>query len=278
LSATVSAIPITATVVVIVVAVAITTPTEHLTFSRAFLGHRRRIAALTLLAVSILVLIRAFGVSTAVSTVPVATTDIIYVVAFSIALPLMHAAVFRALSIRVDKRLVQTRATEAVAIVILEAATVSSVPVASAVVILVIALFISNPSEHLAWLATLGFRWIQARAVSTVLKRCRFQLLVCFSTTVATVPVATTLIVAVVTVAITFPRFHCALRYALVVTFEIGVTTTAIGTVLVIVLLATAVSTIPSAAAVVILVVTVAIATERVHRTRSIAIDSRVLA
>ena len=173
MSATVSAIPITATVVVIVVAVAITTPTEHLTFSRAFLGHRRRIAALTLLAVIILVLIRAFGVSTAVSAVPVATTDIICVVAFSIALPLMHGTVFRALSIRVDKRLVQTRAFVTVAIVILEAATVSSIPVASAVVIFVIALFISNPSDHLAWLAAFGFRFIQARAFITVQKRCR---------------------------------------------------------------------------------------------------------
>jgi len=173
LSATVSAIPITATVVVTVVAVAIATPLEYLTFSIAFLGHRRRIAALTLLAVTILVLIRAFGVSTAVSTIPVATTDIICVVAFSIALPLMHGAVFRALSIRVDKRLVQTRAFVTVAIVILEAATVSSIPVASTVVIFVITLFVLNPSEHLAWLAAFGFRFIQARAFITVQKRCR---------------------------------------------------------------------------------------------------------
>ena len=173
MSATVSTIPITATVVVTVVAVAIATPLEYLTFSIAFLGHRRRIAALTLLAVTILVLIRAFGVSTAVSTIPVATTDIICVVAFSIALPLMHGAVFRALSIRVDKRLVQTRAFVTVAIVILEAATVSSVPVASTVVIFVIALFVLNPSEHLAWLAAFGFRFIQARAFITEKKRCR---------------------------------------------------------------------------------------------------------
>jgi len=107
-SATVSAIPITAAVVVIVVAIAIATPLEHLAFPMAFRGHRRGIAALTLLAVTVLVLIRAAGVSTAVSTVPVATADIICVVAFSIALPLMHGAVFRALSISMDKRLVQT--------------------------------------------------------------------------------------------------------------------------------------------------------------------------
>ena len=63
MSATVSAIPITATVVVTVVAVAIATPLEYLAFSIAFLGHRRRIAALTLLAVTILVLmIRAFAI------------------------------------------------------------------------------------------------------------------------------------------------------------------------------------------------------------------------
>ena len=105
MSATVSAIPITATVVVTVVAVAIATPLEYLAFSIAFLGHRRRIAALALLAVSILV---AFGVSAAVSAVPVATTNIICVVASPIALPLMHGAVFRTLSISVDKRLVQT--------------------------------------------------------------------------------------------------------------------------------------------------------------------------
>ena len=145
-------------------------------------------------------------------------------------------------------------------------------------VISVIAVFISNPRDHLAWLAAFGFRFIQAPAFTTVLKGNRCQFLVCFCTTVTAVPVATALIVAVVTRAITFPHFHSALWYALVVAFEEGVTATAIGTILVILLGATAVATVPSAAPVVVLVVAVAIATELVHRTRSIAIHSRVLA
>ena len=119
-------------------------------------------------------------------------------------------------------------------------------------------------SEHLAWLAALGLRWIQARAFTTVVKGRRCQFLVRFCATVAAVPGATALVIPVVTRAITFPHFNCALRDALVVAFEEGVTTTAIGAILVIVLGATAVATVPSAAAVVVLVVTVAIASERV--------------
>jgi hypothetical protein len=86
-----------------------------------------------------------------------------------------------------------------VPIIILEAATVSSVPVASAVVIFVIALFVLNPSDHLAWLAAFGFRFIQASAFITVQKRCRCKFLFCFCTTVATVPVAAAVIVFIVT-------------------------------------------------------------------------------
>ena len=189
---------------------------------------RSRIAALTLLAVTILVLITAFGVPTAVSAVPVATTDIIFVVAFSIALPLMHGAVFRALCILVDKSLVQTRATMTVTVIVLEAATVPSIPVASVVVIFVVTVFVLNPSLHLAWLTALGFLWIQTSAFFTVQKRFRCYVFVCFCTTVTTVPVATALVVAVVTVAITLPRLDFALGYAGVIAFEEGVTTAAI--------------------------------------------------
>ena len=140
----------------------------------------------------------------------------------------MHGAVFRALCILVDKSLVQTRATMTVTVIVLEAATVPSIPVASAVVIFVVTVFVLNPSLHLAWLTALGLLFVQASAFSTVQKRFRCYVFVCFCTTVTAVPVATALVVAVVTVAITLPRLDFALGYAVVVAFEEGVTTAAI--------------------------------------------------
>jgi hypothetical protein len=101
-AAAVSAIPITAAIVVLVVAVAISTPPKHLAFAVTAGGHGR-IVALTLGAEAVLVLSRGECVPATVSTVPVATANIVIIVAMPISLPLMHGAVFCALGVSMDK-------------------------------------------------------------------------------------------------------------------------------------------------------------------------------
>lgn len=105
-STTVPAVPIAAADIVFVVAVAISAPSEHFAFTVALVGHRR-VEALAFLAVGVLVLRSFLGVSTAVPAVPVATTDVVVVVAMAIALPLMHSTISFALSVFVNKRLVE---------------------------------------------------------------------------------------------------------------------------------------------------------------------------
>lgn len=57
-----------------------------------------------------------------------------------------------------------------VKIVVFESTAVASVPVASAVVVLIVTLFVSSPSEHLAFLAAFGLRFVQACALFAVQK------------------------------------------------------------------------------------------------------------
>ena len=110
-----------------------------------------------------------------------------------------------------------------IVIIVFGSTAVASVPVAAAVVVAVVALFVLNPSKHLACLVAFGLCVVQTLALVTVFERICSVFLVSFQTAVATVPIATALIVGVITRAVTLPCLHSALRDACAIAFEVGI-------------------------------------------------------
>ena len=166
----------------------------------------------------------------------------------------------------------------AVAIIVFEPTTVTTIPVASTVVVAVVAYFVTHPGQHFAWLAAFCLRFIETCTFITVCERLRSQLFVGFCATVATVPITTTFVIEIVAVPVTFPGVDVTFRYADMFTLEVGIVAGAIHTVVVIIFVSTAVATVPTASAIVVLVVAITVTTEMIHCTRAIAIYARVFA
>jgi len=147
-AAAISSIPVTATVVVVVVTVAVPTPGKHFAFTVARVPYTW-VFALAFLAIGILQLCALFRMSATVSAVPIAATVVVVVVTVAVALPLMHGAVFHAV-VRVDVLLIQAGADVTIVIIVFGSTAVSSVPVAAAVVVAIVAPLVAFPSKHLA--------------------------------------------------------------------------------------------------------------------------------
>jgi len=147
-AAAISSIPVTATVVVVVVTVAVPTPRKHFAFTVARVLYTW-VFALAFLAIVILQLCALFRMSAAVSAVPIAATVVVVVVTVAVALPLMHGAVSLAVG-RVDVLLIQAGADVTIVIIVFGSTAVSSVPVAAAVVVAIVAPLVAFPRRDLA--------------------------------------------------------------------------------------------------------------------------------
>jgi len=214
---------------------------------------------------------------TAIPAVPATAADIVVVVTIPIALPCMYCAIFFAFGI-VNVFLILARTGVTVAVIVFEPATVTTIPVASTVVVTIVTDFVTSPCQHFACLTTFVFFFVPAGTRLAVCKRQRRQFFVGFDTTVTTVPIATTFVIAIVTIPVTFPSVNITPRHAGMVTCEIGVVARAIVTVVIIAFAPTAVSAIPTASTIVVIVVAIAVASEMIDRTRPFTILARILA
>jgi len=89
--------------------------------------------------------------STAIAAIPVAATNVVIVVAMTITLPRMDCTILFTFRI-MNVVLVLAGAGFTVAEIIFEPTAITTIPVASAVVVTIVAHFVAHPCQHFAWL------------------------------------------------------------------------------------------------------------------------------
>lgn len=209
--ATVATIPIACTIVIGIIAIAVAFKDEvGEATATALLLDYFLVEAGTCLAVPVL---HFRFVATAIATVPIATTFIVAVVALAISLPGVHLAVPNASRFFLDIFGVLAFAINTVVIFVFWPAAVTAVPVASAVVIAIVAGLITFPSYNLAMPFAFSELWVQAFAfvAVAVLPLCVFLV----AAAVTTVPTAAAMVVLVVAEIVTTPNVHRTLFGAL---------------------------------------------------------------
>lgn len=212
-SATITSIPVTTAIVVIVITLAVTLPRVYLAGSRAtfILGFVVRIQAVAIDTMGVFVFL-----SATVTAVPTASTVVVIIVTGLITLPCGNFATTIACLIGCR---VQTVAFGAVAVlgrrVFVVSAAVTAVPTAAAYVVNVVAIAIAFPNMYPTLsVAFHPFAVDEKALVIRVLTQAVFT--VCFEVhivrpaAIATVPVASTIIVCFVTNSIALPTKHVA--------------------------------------------------------------------
>lgn len=208
---TITTVPITATVVVFVVTLAVSHPGEHLAVTKTIriLFYELRILAHAINAVVKLI----FFTPAAVTTVPVATTVVVCIVASLVAFPCQNLASTLAFACVWVLTLAFLAVTVLFLCVFLAATAVTAIPATATDVVRVVAEIITTPNVYPA--LSIAFDTftvydhalvvgVMAFAVATV----HFEVHVPWSATVATVPVATALVIFLITNIVTLPGKH----------------------------------------------------------------------
>jgi len=176
--------------------------------------------------------------ATAVATVPIASTLVVAVVALAVSLPGVHLARARATGIFIDVVCILALAVNTMSILVFLPAAVTAVPVASTVVVGIVAGLVAFPCHNLATPFAFIFDdiWVIASAVLAMTVLALGALLV--AAAVTAVPITATKVVEVVTETIATPNVHstffvtpdvCAINEQ---AFVVGVLALAIATML----------------------------------------------
>jgi len=208
LATAIATVPITTTIIIHVIASAIFLPffaaALAVTFAFTLTYLLRRIQTLAFLTVGKLAFITAMA--TAITTIPVTTTVVVVIITSTILLELRGPAHLTALTVWLRLGRIQTFALFtilALPLVSTVATTIPTVPVTSTVVISIITTTITHPllmktifglfAGTIFLLFDLG---IHAEALTAIFK---LSLVTCDTTTVATIPVTSTVVVIIIT-------------------------------------------------------------------------------
>jgi len=243
---TVTIVPVTPAVVVFCVAKLVAHPSTLAARANA-LPYVVLLRVLTSAQAAELVII---FLATAVAAIPVANSEVVQVVTVFIALKLLDPATFWFILDRCSTCFiswVQTIAKCAVLVCFchvefVDCATVTTIPIACAVVVCVVAKAIPFEDEVGAATSRTRFRRVQAGALLTI-----SILLFTFGTTaIAAVPVASTIVVAVIAFIVSLPGVNLALSFAVRIGFDVlGVHALAINAMIEFVVLPAAVTSVP---------------------------------
>lgn len=209
-------------------------------------------------------------VAAAITTIPVASTNVISVITVSIAFPGWILTCPR--TWRARQRWIKTLTSGAVLCHDSRATAVTTIPVTTTLVVVVVAVTITLPTWFGASPTTrAGLGTIEALASRAV------SIVVGFSTAVAAIPIAASVVVPVIAISITFPLWLIAKTRRNVDTrvtaLERAVQTLAVGAEVVLLFLrgrAATVAAVPTAARVVVSVVAKAVALPRAVLTRAL--------
>lgn len=197
-------------------------------------------------------------VATAVATIPIANLVVVQVIAIAVTRKLLDPATFWLSLFRLGFELrVETGAESAVLLsfgfIALDVATVATIPIARAVVIGIVTEAVAFENEVSATTALTLNILIETGALLAVT-----ELHFAFgSTTIASIPVTTAIVVIVITLAVTLPRVYLAgSRATFIFFFVFRILAGAVDTMGVFVLFSATVTAVPTASTVVVIIVT----------------------